>query len=377
MTSSPIDRWMRGLALFGVLLCFGVVVLGAYVRLTDAGLGCPDWPGCYGHVSPVGAQENPASQAQFPGRPLESGKAWHEMIHRYAAGTLGCVIIVIAALAIAARTRRSRAGPRQEIGAGYGLLLFATVIVQAVLGMLTVTWLLKPLIVTLHLIFGMTTLALLWWAWLRLQQRPPGTIHLRTVPERATTQWSSGAATARTAYWLAVLAIVVLAAQFFLGGWTSANYAAVACPDFPKCQGAWWPHADFGHAFILWRGVSSGISLHGGGSQGWIDYQGGILANPARVAIHFAHRLGALTVTLTVLAAALFVIARPSLAAARNRAYLVLAALGLQLAIGISMVLTAFPLWLTTGHTAGAALLLMAILSLTAKLHAVRAVRAA
>jgi len=341
----PIDRWLRGLALFGVLLCFGVVVLGAYVRLTDAGLGCPDWPGCYGHVSPVGAEDSPSSQAQFPGRPLQEGKAWHEMIHRYAAGTLACVIIVIAALAIAAREPK-------VVGAGYGLLLFGTVIVQAILGMLTVTWLLKPLIVTLHLIFGMTTLALLWWLWLRLQQRP--------FPAGR----SIGSPTARAAYWLAVLCVFVLAAQFFLGGWTSANYAAVACPDFPTCQGAWWPHADFGHAFVLWRGL-------------WIDYQGGVLGNAARVAIHLSHRLGALTVTLTFLAATLFVISRPSLAAARLRAWLVLAALGLQLAIGISMVMLTFPLWLTTAHTAGAALLLMAILALTAKLYALRALPAA
>ena len=359
MSQMPIERWLRGLALFGVLLCFGVVVLGAYVRLTDAGLGCPDWPGCYGHVSPVGAKDSPASQAQFPGRPLEEGKAWHEMIHRYAAGTLGCVIIVIAALAIAAR-------PPKVVGAGYGLLLFATVIVQAVLGMLTVTWLLKPLIVTAHLIFGMTTLALLWWLWLRLQHRPFASgpsVFTGRVPEGGSA-WSHGRSTVRTAYWLAILSVAVLAAQFFLGGWTSANYATVACPDFPTCQGSWWPHADFSHAFVLWRGL-------------WINYEGGILANPARVAIHFAHRLGALTVTLTFVAASLFVIGRPSLAAARPRAYLVLAALGLQLAIGISMVLMTFPLWLTTAHTAGAALLLMAILALTAKLHAVRAVRAA
>lgn len=357
MTPMLIDRWMRGLALFGVLLCFGVVVLGAYVRLTDAGLGCPDWPGCYGHASPVGAAESPVSQAQFPGRPLETGKAWHEMIHRYAAGTLGCVIIVIAALAIAARKPKA-------VGAGYGLLLFATVIVQAWLGMLTVTWLLKPLIVTLHLIFGMTTLALLWWLWLTVRQRPRGAVQLRTVPERGSAAWSDALATARAAYGLAVLGVIVLAAQFFLGGWTSANYATIACPDFPTCQGAWWPHADFSHAFVLWRGL-------------WVNYEGGILANPARVAIHFAHRLGALTVTLTFLATSLFVISRPSLAVARPRAWLVLAALGLQLAIGISMVLATFPLWLTTAHTAGAALLLMAILALTAKLQAVRAVRTA
>jgi cytochrome c oxidase assembly protein subunit 15 len=356
LSQTTIDRWLRGLALCGVLLCFGVVVLGAYVRLTDAGLGCPDWPGCYGHVSPVGAEDSPGSQAQFPGRPLQSAKAWHEMIHRYAAGSLGCVIIVIAALAITARQPK-------VVGTGFGLLLFATVVVQAILGMLTVTWLLKPLIVTLHLMFGMTTLALLWWLWLRVQQRPPGAVQLRMVAQQRATAWSGALPAARAAYWLAVLGVVVLAAQFFLGGWTSANYAAVACPDFPTCQGAWWPRADFSHAFVLWRGL-------------WINYQGGILANPARVAIHFAHRLGALTVTLTLLVAALFVISRPSLAAARPRACLVLAALGLQLAIGISMVLETFPLWLTTAHTAGAALLLMAILALAAKLHALRAVHA-
>jgi cytochrome c oxidase assembly protein subunit 15 len=353
----PIDRWLRGLALCGVLLCFGVVVLGAYVRLTDAGLGCPDWPGCYGHMSPVGAEDSPASQAQFPDRPLQAGKAWHEMIHRYAAGTLGCVIIVIAALAITARKPKT-------VGTGFGLLLFVTVIVQAILGMLTVTWLLKPLIVTLHLIFGMTTLGLLWWLWLRVQLRPRGGVQLQRSPARGAAAWSGTVPMARMAYGLAVLGVVVLAAQFFLGAWTSANYAAIACPDFPTCQGAWWPHADFDHAFVLWRGL-------------WINYQGGILANPARVAIHLAHRLGALTVTLIFLAAALLVISRPSLAAARPRAYLVLAALGLQLAIGISMVLETFPLWLTTAHTAGAALLLMAILALTAKLHALRAVHAA
>ena len=353
----PIDRWLRGLALFGALLCFGVVVLGAYVRLTDAGLGCPDWPGCYGHVSPLGAEDSPDSRAQFPGRPLQTGKAWHEMIHRYAAGTLACVITLIAALAIAARKPKA-------VGTGFALLLFATVIVQAVLGMLTVTWLLKPLIVTLHLIFGMTTLGLLWWLWLRLQQRPRGSVQLHIVPEHGAARWASAASAARIAYWLAVLGVIALAVQFFLGGWTSANYAAVACPDFPTCQGAWWPHADFRHAFVLWRGL-------------WINYEGGVLANPARVAIHLVHRLGALTVTLMFLAASCFVISQPTLAPARPRAYLLLAVLGLQLVIGISMVLWTFPLWLTTAHTAGAALLLMAILALTAKLLVLRAVRTA
>jgi cytochrome c oxidase assembly protein subunit 15 len=355
LSQKPIDRWMRGLALAGVLLCFGVIVLGAYVRLTDAGLGCPDWPGCYGHITPLGAADSPASQAQFPGRPLHEGRAWHEMIHRYAAGSLGCVIIVIAALAITARRPK-------VVGAGFGLLLFATVIVQAVLGMFTVTLLLKPLIVTLHLMFGMTTLALLWWLWLRLQQ-PGASAHLQTVPRAGGAGWSGAAAESRLAYWLAVFCVVLLAAQFFLGAWTSANYAAFACPDFPTCQGAWWPHTDFRHAFVLWRGL-------------WIDYDGGVLSNAARVAIQLAHRLGALTVTLTFAGVTLFVISRRSLAGARARAYLVLGALGLQLAIGISMVLYTFPLWLTVAHTAGAALLLMAILALTAKLRTMRAMRA-
>jgi heme a synthase len=357
LTQMSIERWMRGLALVGVLLCFGVIVLGAYVRLTNAGLGCPDWPGCYGHISPVGAEDSAASRADFPGRPLQPGKAWHEMIHRYAAGSLGCVIIAIAGLAIAGRKPK-------VVGTGFGLLLFATVIVQAALGMLTVTWLLKPLIVTAHLIFGMTTLALLWWLWLRLQQPPRGAVHWQAMPGSGGTLWSGSPPAVRVAYGLAIVCVIVLAIQFFLGGWTSANYAAFACPDFPKCQGAWWPHADFRHAFVLWRGI-------------WVDYQGGVLANPARVAIHLAHRLGALTVTLTFLATALFVVTRPSLAAARPRAWLVLAALGLQLAIGISMVLETFPLWLTTAHTAGAALLLMTILALTAKLRGMRAPRAA
>lgn len=356
MSQMSIERWMRGLALLGVLLCFGVIVLGAYVRLTDAGLGCPDWPGCYGHISPVGAEDSPSSQARYPGRPLQAGKAWHEMIHRYAAGTLGGVIIVIAALAIAARKPK-------VVGTGFGLLLFATVIVQAVLGMFTVTLLLKPLIVTLHLMFGMTTLALLWWLWLRLQGRSPGRVQLQTVARAGADGWSNGSGAAGLAFWLAAFCVALLAAQFFLGAWTSANYAAFACPDFPTCQGAWWPHTDFRHAFVLWRGI-------------WVDYDGGILSNASRVAIQLAHRLGALTVTLTFLGVTLYTISRRSLAAARPRAYLVLAALGLQLAIGISMVLETFPLWLTVAHTAGAALLLMAILALTAKLHVMRAVRA-
>jgi heme a synthase len=139
--------------------------------------------------------------------------------------------------------------------------------------------------------------------------------------------------------------------QIALGGWTSSNYAAVACPDFPTCQNAWWPHADFRHAFVLWHGLNT-------------NYEGGVLDNAARVAVHLTHRLGALVTSLALTLGALFVLRGRALAGARANAWAVLAALALQLTIGVSMVLKAFPLWLATAHTAGAALLLLATLAL-------------
>src|SRR5437764_5720608 len=156
----PVARWMRRLAVAGVLLCFTVVVLGAYVRLSAAGLGCPDWPGCYGHLIPMGAGHSLAAQ--------------REMLHRYAAGALGVVILSLTALAISARRRRPVSLP-------FALALFATLIVQALLGMLTVTWQLKPLIVTLHLLFGMTTLGLLWWLMLSLPRSSWGATALKSA----------------------------------------------------------------------------------------------------------------------------------------------------------------------------------------------------
>src|SRR2546429_2024730 len=170
----PVALWMRRLAVAGVLLCFIVVVLGAYVRLTAAGLGCPDWPGCYGHLTPPGAEHSPAAQAAYGGRPLGLGKAWREMVHRYAAGALGVVILSLTALAISARRRR-------RVSLPFALALFATLIVQALLGMLTVTWQLKPLIVTLHLLFGMTTLGLLWWLMLSLPRSSWGATALKSA----------------------------------------------------------------------------------------------------------------------------------------------------------------------------------------------------
>jgi cytochrome c oxidase assembly protein subunit 15 len=335
----PAARWIRSLALAGLLLCFTVVVLGAYVRLTAAGLGCPDWPGCYGHATPLGAQGSASAQAAFPLKPLDVGKAWREMIHRYAASTLGLIIVTITVLAFT--TRRARL-----VSLPLALALLATVVFQGMLGMLTVTWQLKPLIVTGHLVFGLTTLGLLWWLWLTLPRNSWGNASNTGSGVSGTT-----VAAARVAWTLTLIGLIALGIQIALGGWTSSNYAAIACPDFPKCQNAWWPQTDYGNAFVLWRGLG-------------INYEGGVLANPARVAIHLTHRMGALIATLTLSLAALTVLTRRVLAKFVLPACFVLAALVLQLTIGVSMVLRGFPLALATAHTAGAALLLLSVLAL-------------
>lgn len=335
--------WLRRLALAALLLCFVVVVLGAYVRLTAAGLGCPDWPGCYGHVTPIGAAKSEAAQAAFPHAPLNTGKAWREMIHRYAASTLGLLIVAITALAIATRKQRL-------VSVRYAASLLALVVFQGILGMLTVTWQLKPLVVTLHLVFGLTTLALLWWLWLSLRPGARATVRFGggVLPGSDAARLQS-----QTPRRLAIAALVILGLQIALGGWTSSNYAAVACLQFPKCQSSWWPEMDFGDAFVLWRGLG-------------INYEGGVLDHPARVAIHVTHRVGALAASGALVFAAILAFRR--VRSARPAAIAVLTALALQLAIGIAMVLEAIPLSLATAHNAGAALLLIATLTLTRQL---------
>ncbi|HEY6457871.1 MAG TPA: COX15/CtaA family protein [Steroidobacteraceae bacterium] len=328
--------WMRRIALGAVLLAFGVVVLGAYVRLTTAGLGCPDWPGCYGHIAPTSTA-------------VDVGKAWREMIHRYFAGSLVILTLILAVLAFSQRRARSSGGANVPLT----LAVVATIIVQALLGMLTVTWQVAPQIVTLHLLFGMTTLGLLWWLWLTLDARRPRT----TGPALGRSPPVGWAQTHSISRRLALIGLLVLAVQIALGGWTSTNYAATACPDFPTCQAAWWPHMDFRDAFVLWHSPT-------------MNYEGGVLGLAARVAIHFTHRFGALVTTVALSLAAIWILRERTLVRSRPAAIAVLVALGLQLAIGITMVVKGFPLWLATAHNGGAALLLLATLALNHRLIA-------
>lgn len=314
----------RRIASAALVLCTIVVVLGAYVRLSDAGLGCPDWPGCYGHITvPDEAHEQANAAENFPERPVELHKAWKEMIHRYAASTLGLLILIMAFLSL---KLRDQGVPRVLPWALLGLVIF-----QGILGMWTVTWLLKPAVVTAHLLGGMTTLALLAWLRLSVRERSPSRLPAATAGLKR----------------FAGIALALVAVQIALGGWTSTNYAALACPDFPTCQLQWWPDTDVGEAFTIWRGLG-------------VNYEFGVLDNRQRVTIHLFHRLGALIVTAALLGLAWLLWRQ------RWRAYAaaVTGALALQIGIGIGIVKLQLPLGLATAHNAGAALLLLVLVAL-------------
>lgn len=325
--------WFYRLATASVILCLCVVVFGAYVRLTDAGLGCPDWPGCYGHVTIPRTDEAVArAEAAFPDFPVDAGKAWNEMIHRYLASTLGLLILIMAVM----RTRLH--DPHLPRVLPWALL--AVVIFQGMLGMWTVTLLLKPLVVTAHLMGGMTTLALLFWLWLstrRAVRLARGEARTPEPPARITPGLRR----------LGLAALIVLAGQIFLGGWTSTNYAALGCPDFPTCHGRYWPDMDFKEAFTLWHGLGQ-------------NFEFGILDGRARATIHYVHRLGAIVATTVLLWFAASLWRRPPL---RTHAAAVATLLTLQVLIGIGVVKFQIPLSLATAHNAGAALLLLSLIA--------------
>jgi cytochrome c oxidase assembly protein subunit 15 len=327
----------RRLCLVATLVALCVVVMGAWVRLSHAGLGCPDWPGCYGHLTVGEAVENAQhANAAFPERPLEPEKALKEMIHRYFASGLGLLIIGIAVVAWV--NRRDPAQPMRLPG-----LLVALVVFQGLLGMWTVTLLVKPLIVTAHLVGGLATLSLLWWLALRVDRttRPPGERGLRR---------------------LALVGLLVLAVQILLGGWVSTNYSALACPDFPTCQRSFWPDMDFKDAFVLWRGLG-------------IDYEGGVLDHPARVAIHFVHRIGAVITALVLGFLAWRAIRNGQSRAVRLAGTAVAVLLVVQWTVGPVMVLEALPLELATLHNGVAALLLLSVVALLRFLWTPRTLR--
>ena len=311
------------LSIISFLLAFCVVALGAYVRLSDAGLGCPDWPGCYGELFVT--EETRASAGRQAGgpRPFDRDKAVKEMAHRYAAALLGLLVLLMAAV-----SWRARQDERVPCA-----ILLVLVAFQALLGMWTVTELLKPIIVVAHLLGGMLILGLLYWIILRQLPRSAG---CRGHPRMGK---------------LALAALAVLAAQVFTGGWTSANYAALACPEFPACRdGLYWPETDFSEAFTVWR-------------AGRIDYEGGILDAPARTAIHLAHRLGAALAFLVVAGAALCAF-RGAEKPARRIAVFLLFVLCLQVCLGVANVLLRLPLPVAVAHNSVAALLMLSLLTL-------------
>ncbi len=315
---------LKRLLQLSLVLTFTVILLGAYTRLADAGLGCPDWPGCYGQIG-VPNTDSELAQARelYPGLTVEADKAWLEMIHRYFAGSLGLLVFVISTLALAQR-KGGRILP---------VAISVVVIFQALLGMWTVTMMLMPVIVMGHLLGGFTLfclLALLYWR-----------VNARTL---IVPQYNVGAA-GRS---LAFVALVAVVGQIALGGWTSSNYAALMCTELPICQGDWKQYLDFPTAFQLIQPERD-------------SYEFGTLDYGARMTIHVSHRIGAMFVTALLLTLVVYLVKRGSYQY-RKQAFLLTVLLALQIALGISNVMFGLPLAVAVAHNLVAALLLVNIL---------------
>lgn len=322
----------RKLVWVTMFLTFDVIMFGAFTRLTDSGLGCPDWPGCYGHANPLQAMEHiRAAEALMPDGPVTVMKAWVEMIHRYLAMGIGVLIIAIVVIAwrfwLQSGRTLTRFSPR------YPMLLLFFVCVQGAFGAWTVTMKLQPVIVTIHLLLGMTLLGMLTWVGARQKEHP-------FVDARALVLCKP-----------ALIALVLLGVQIALGGWVSTNYAALACSDFPLCHGALVPQMDFEHGFTLWREL---------GKTAGGDY----LPFDALTAIHWTHRMFALVVVLVLGWTAWKALQIPGL---RATARGVLAALVLQIVIGIATVSLKWPLALAVAHNGCAALLVLLLVMLNYK----------
>lgn len=371
----PVKHYHR-IAWLAVLLTFAVVFLGGFTRLNNAGLSCPDWPTCYGKVTwPDDPHEIAHANATFE-RAVEVGKAIFEQVHRHLAATLGLMVLLLAVLAV---RRKPQGLPTVAVGAllvlasifayikvdpvfalalaGAGQLVWLSGLVrwndavarlatgllmlvsfQALLGMWTVVWLVKPVIVMSHLMGGLTTFSLLvvlaWW----------------TTPNAARVH-----ADAPRLRLLVGIGLVLLAVQIALGGWVAANYAALACGlDFPTCKGSWWPTMDFREGFVLWRGIG-------------VDYEGGVLDAAARAAIQMAHRIGAIVVSLYVGFLAIRLAMTPGFRTVGITLGVLLVA---QVALGIGNVVLGLPLWVATAHLMVAVLMLFTVVTLLARLRA-------
>lgn len=371
------QRNISRIAWMATLLALCVIVFGAFVRLSDAGLSCPDWPTCYGKAAWPTAQSAAAvaDHAATAIREVDPTKAWREQLHRHLASILGLLVFSIALLTafkrpwgwqqiVGAAVVTAAAIPLQMHGyyvfstalvvlAGLilisaawrwdnsdlsrvGAITLAVIIFQAILGMWTVTWLLKPIVVMGHLLGGLTTFALLTWTAWRASDRPLYVVHLTRVRV------------------LVIIGIVLLGIQIALGGWTSANYAAMACGvDFPKCAGQWLPPHNFSDAFVLWRGIG-------------VDYEGGILDQASRVAIQLSHRLMAVIAGLYLLFLAFRLFRIPGL---RGRGVVLALMVLVQISLGIANVHMGLPLWVAVLHNAGAAVLLFLLVTLLARLR--------
>jgi cytochrome c oxidase assembly protein subunit 15 len=319
---------LRALALLTLFLSFDLVLLGAFTRLSDSGLGCPDWPGCYGHASPIGAQEHIASaEAAVPTGAVTPSKAWIEMAHRYSATAIGVLVIALLLLALVERHRKHAA-----VSPGWAVATLIWIVAQGAFGALTVTMGLYPAIVTLHLLGGLGLLALLVIQAEAYDRRP-----LVLPPSLRT----------------GLIVVAALAcAQIALGGWVSTNYAVLACREFPTCQGAWWPDMNFAEGFVLRRPL--GMS----GSGGYLPFA-------ALTAIHMAHRIGAFVVILALVIFAWRLAVRAP--AARPWAVAILAVALWQVASGLGNVLLGWPLLAAVGHTAGSAALVVVLTTLLAR----------
>ena len=320
---------LKKLVLISILLAIVVVSLGAYTRLTHAGLGCPDWPGCYGLIDvPETKAQIEKAEAAFPERPVEPEKAWNEMIHRYFAGALGLFILAISILAFRAR----------QFGAPVmlPLLILAIVIFQAALGMWTVTMKLMPVVVMAHLLGGFTTLCLLFLLYLRLTPyRVPG-----------------GDSSVRKYARFGIIGIVLLTAQIALGGWTSSNYAALVCTELPICQGNWSKELTFENSFDLIPPERE-------------TYEFGHLQHDERVTIHVMHRIGAIVISVYLLWLSLKVFLNANTQFFRNSALTLIAALALQVGLGVSNIVYSLPLSVAVSHNVVAACLMLVLILLT------------